>query len=480
MNFRVSWRNPKHFLLDDTRVELTLDGVEVPLTKTADGAEGTLPSASTEKPPIAVLDVKFQPASSSTTVLRVKQTFELKPPSFSITNPGGPQPTEYRVHRHVGADTVQEGRHPLLVTTSDGSTSWRVYLRPAVVDITELEPLLFAGLNFMRTKESKANVRILARTDGKRPLHYICATHPDCRKAPASDILGFLTPPQESPEELDTRDALSTNKKRAALGGRTMNFLGTPRHDNALEPIARDHFTPGPPVPNLVLLRSWEDALMAAKKHVALVLPVPSKGSHNSAATGDLPAQLRQVHAALHALGDITAPSGGPPPGAPLLGVAGHSFSGLELFAAIKASAKDAFSEIWLFEAMTAPENVETVARTTAARVLYAGYEQASVVAASKAAEEHRALAGRVRRLPDPAPSPSATPATLATSSPRFTHMLEGIVTPATAWKPKSIVLPNGEKASERFLALHQLIVQGNNADKDHFLTKALKRSVFR
>jgi hypothetical protein len=482
MNFQVDWRHPEHFLIDDPFAELTVDGVEVPLTKTSTGFEGIVPPPSGENPRTAVLLIKLRPASSSATVLHVEQTFELKPGG------GSPQPTEYTVRRPVGGDTVQKGRHPLLILPSGASASWEVFLLAGVVDITGVEPLLFAGLNFMRTKQpQQASVRILARTDGKRPLHYICATPPACRTAQDTDILCFLTPPQESPEEIDAKEALGDPKKRALLAGRTMNFLGTPRHDEKLPPIARDHFTPGAPgapAPNLVLLRRWEDALMAASKHVALVLPVPSKGSHNTAATGDLPAQLRQVHAALHALGDITSTTGSPPPGPPRLGVAGHSYAGPELFAAIKSSAKEAFSEIWMFEAMTAPENVATVAGTTVARLLYAGYEHASVVAASKAAEVHPALAGRVRRLPDPAPSPSATPATLATSSPMLTHMLEGgeppVAKPANTWKAGPVVLPNGEKASERFLALHQLIVQGNDADGDHFLTKALKGSVFR
>ena len=479
MQFRVSWRNAKHFLLAGARVELTLDGVSVPLTMLADGAEGTLPPSSAT-PPIAVLTVAFEPAFTGTSgpVLRIEQTFALQPPSASVLSPGGPQPTEYRLRR-PGGDVVQKGRNPLLVSASDGGISWRVIVRTDVVDATAVQPLLLAGLKGLRMEGTHANVRILARTDGKLPLHYICATPPACESAPASDVLCFLTPPQESPAEVDKPVALTDPKKFIALGARTLVFLGTAKHDDTLPPRARDHFSPATPVPNLVLIRRWEEALMKSGKHVALVLPVPSKGSYNSAESGDLPAQLGQIHALLAGLGDIADPTGSGPPGPPRLALAAHSFGGPSLFAAVKASAKSAFSEIWMFEALTAAKNVETVART-GARILYAGYERASVEKASDAAAKIPALTGRLSRLPDPPPPRGAAPALLASSNGTLAHMLEGIVKPATAWNPPDKKLSGGARYNERFEALHQFIVQGKDADGDHFLTKALKRSILR
>jgi hypothetical protein len=480
MNFRLSWPNHTHFLLSGAQVELTLDGTPVPLTVTPGGAEGTLPAGS-GSPPIAVLTVEFRPALAGTpaTVLRVRQTFALQPPSLSVFSPGGPQPAEYTV-RPAGAtaDVAQKGRHPLVHSVADSlGLSWRVIVHTDVVDATAVQPLMLGRLSVLRAPGPHANVRILARTDGKLPLHYICATPPASTSAPATDVLCFLTAPQNSPVDVDTDEGLLDPAKFSVLGDGAGIFLGTGIHDDNLKPRARDHFSPGSPKPNLVLPRRWEEALMASGKHVALVLPVPSGGRHNTAASGDLPIQLGQVHGALIALGDIAAPAG-PAPSTPLLGLAAHSLGGPALFAAVTKSAKSAFSEIWLFEARSAAQNVETVARTTGARVLYAGYERSSVEEAFAAAKRNPALAGRVSRLPDSPPPPDASPAVLARSSPLLTHMLEGIVKPATAWKPpRPFKLPNGELYDQRFEVLHQLIVQGNDADGAHFLTKALKRS---
>ncbi len=481
MDCRITWPNHTHFLLGGVQVTLTVDGLPVALNMSPGVAEGTLP-VGTADPPVAVLTVEFQPTITGTaaTVLRIVQTFQLLAPSSSLLTPGGPQPTQYTV-RPPGAasDVVQAGRHPL-IQSFESLGFWRVVARTDVVDATAVQPLLLRTLNVLRTTGPKASVRLLARTDGKLPLHYICATPQASASAPNSDILCFLTPPQKSPAEVDSGDALTDPAKFAALGARVAIFLGTGRHDNTLPAPARDHFSPGAVVPNVVVPRRWEEALVAAGKHTALVLPVPSSGSHNTAATGDLPVQLRQVHAALVALGDIAAPAGSAP-GTPLLGVAGHSNGGPSVFAAVRASARTAFSEIWLFEALTAAKSVDTLARTTGTRILYAGYERSSVEESFAAAKLNPALSGRISRLPDPPPAVNATPAALAASSPMLTHMLEGIVTPASAWNPPATFkLPSGERYNQRFEVLHQLIVQGNDADGDHFLTKALKRSSLR
>ncbi|HMJ03961.1 MAG TPA: hypothetical protein VK506_13560 [Conexibacter sp.] len=485
MDFKVSWPNHTHFLLGGAKVELTLDGTPVPLTLSPGRAEGTLP-VSTASPPKVVLTVEFLPAfiGRPMSVLRIRQSFDLLPPSLSLLTPGGPTPTEYAV-RPPGAtaDVAQQGRHPLVHSfVGSFAATWQVSILTQVVEATGAQPLLLRALSLMRTRSATANVRILARTDGKLPLHYICATPPACTSASVTDLLCFLTAPQNTPVERDADEGLMDPNLFAPLAARAKDFLGTPRHDEALPRRDRDHFTrvPGKRVANEVIDRSWEEALMASDRHVALVLPVPSGGGHNTAGTGELPAQLGQVHAALVALGDIAAPPGAAPD-PPLLGVAAHSNGGPALFEAVRQSAKSAFAEIWLFEAKTAARNVETVARTTTARVLYAGYEQSSVVEASDAAARHARLAGRVRRLPDPAPSPSATPAELADSSPRFRHMLSVIVTPPNVWRPPpTFRLTDGTPYNERFVFLHQLIVQGDDRDGVHFLAKALRGSSLR
>ena len=56
------------------------------------------------------------------------------------------------------------------------------------------------------------------------------------------------------------------------------------------------------------------------------------------------------------------------------------AIGGPSLFAAVQASAKSAFSEIWLFEAVTAAKQTATLARTSGSRILY---ERSSVVEAS-------------------------------------------------------------------------------------------------
>jgi hypothetical protein len=480
MQFRISWPNHTHFLLAGANVELLLNGAAVTLTQIAGGAEATLPSAAEQE---ALLTVEFKPNLTGTPrqVLRIRQRFKLNPASFSVVQPGGAQPSEYLVvPTGSGTDVAQTGLHPLLHSFSDGmAESWRVKVDTSVVDITDLQPLLLGRVLALRTKGRTANLRFLARTDGKLPLHYICATPPECSTAVATDVLCFLTPPQDSGPDLDGDEMLLNPAKIERLAQGAGIFLGTGKHDNKLVPRARDHFTPSKPKPNVVLPRRWEEALMDSGKHVSLVLPVPANGSHNTAATGSLPLQLRQVHATLLAIGDIAAPAN-LAPGAPLLGAAAHSFAGFSLFEALKLSAKEAFREIWMFDALGSTPNVSTVARTVGANVLYAGWSRSYVEETIKAALKIPALASRVRRLPDPAPVPKASPAALIASSPLLAHMLEEIVTPGKGWEPKVIPQPQGPAFDERFEVLHQQIVQGNDADGVLFLTKALKGSAFR
>lgn len=487
MDFRVSWPNHEHFLLRGATAELTVGGAQVPLFPFPGGAEGTIPPI-TGAPPEAVLVVEFVPGLTPTkaAVLRVEQKFQIEPASLSGLRPGGPKPTEYVLRSSGGGPVAQQGLHPLLRSHGDTlATWWRARVHTEVVDRTAIQPLLTSSLELVPAPGPPAKVRLLARTDGKLPLHYLCATPPASAAAAVTDVLGFFTTPKDTSNDPDTPAALTDKARLIHMTRRTAAFFGTPQHA-PLAPSAIDHFTHNKPLPNgrrtasLVLFRRWEEALKGSGKHVALVLPVPANGSHNSAASGELPQQLRQVHAALASAGDIGAPPG-IELGRPRLGVAAHSLGGLSLFKALRESAKDAFKEIWLFEAQGAAANLATIALTVGANVLYAGYESSNVIAAEKAAKGHPKLAGRIApQLPDKRPKPTATPAELATSSPLFEHMLEGIATPATAWEPPIFELPNHETYNERFRALHQLIIQGKDADGDHFLSKALKRSSFR
>ncbi|HKG04031.1 MAG TPA: hypothetical protein VKB03_12690 [Conexibacter sp.] len=480
MQLTVSWQNGSHFLLAKAQVSVTLAGAPVPPTSVATGRqEFTLPAFTGT--PTVELTVEFLPdfIGRSMSVLRIRQEYQLQPA------PLPPVPLRYFVRPPgASADVAQAGAHPMLgfMPTALGS-GFLVTVRPTYVDATGAQPVvLLRPLRKMRTTGAQANVRVLARTDGGRPLHVICATPPSCTSAQATDVLCFLTAPQNKPEDVDDDASLMDATRIQRLGDYAKDFLGTPRHDDALPRRDRDHFSraSGARIANEVLDRRWEDALMASGRHVALVLPMPSNGGHPGANTRELPVILRQLHAALVALGDIAAPSGGTPD-PPLLGVAAHSNGGPAMFAAVRAAAASAFAEIWMFEAKTAAAQTDMLALTSA-RLLYAGYQQSTVLEAFDGASRNARLAGRVRRLPDPPPSPKATPADLAVSSPLFTHMLEGIVTPATAWRPPApFLLRDGRtRYDERFVFLHQLIVQGNDRDGLHFLTKALTRSSFR
>lgn len=65
-------------------------------------------------------------------------------------------------------------------------------------------------------------------------------------------------------------------------------------------------------------------------------------------------------------------------------------------------------------------------------------------------------------------------------SSSMLTHALEGggMANPASSWTPGVVQTPT-ETFIERFAVLHQQIVQGNNVDGPHYLTKALTSSAF-
>ena len=109
------------------------------------------------------------------------------------------------------------------------------------------------------------------------------------------------------------------------------------------------------------------------------------------------------------------------------------------------------------------------------------------MIAPHNAAKKMPSLSGRVpNRLPDlpesllASNSPTA-PAMIAATSPKLKHALVegGMVAKVSDWAPGVVVLPTGENFIERFEVLHQQIVQGNDTNGLHYLTKALRDSVF-
>jgi len=152
--------------------------------------------------------------------------------------PDGPQPSQYVV-RPPGAvsDIAQQGRHPLVRSLADSlGISWHVIVRTDVVDATAAQPLLLNSLNLLRTTGPRTSVRILARTDGKLPLHYICATPPACASAPVTDVLCFLSPPQKAPVDADTEQARRSFSPRAGMTTRSRRPPATTSHLGSRSP----------------------------------------------------------------------------------------------------------------------------------------------------------------------------------------------------------------------------------------------------
>ena len=515
MDLSVSWANHTHFLLEKPTVTLDVNGVPATPAVTPGSASFVVP-AGTANPPVATLTVQFDttftgPSTTfmapSTTTLRIQQRFQLLPPGLGGTiAPGGPQPLEYVVQPPGLATSVtQAGRHPL-ITSITGTALWMVVVNTCTVDVTAVQPLLWTFLcdTLKSTRPSPVtNVRLLARTDGISPLHWITATPAACSSFADSDLVCFLTAPQGSPPDNDTTDFYQTKyflppakpgKKPPAMTAADLGvwlgtFLGGGLDDNKFPARMRDHFTPATPgkPPNVILPRGWEAALAASGNNVALVLPVPAGGTHNSAATAALPKLLGDVHATLRALGNIAAPAG-LAVNRPQLGIAAHSNGGGALFAATGASPA-AFREIWLFETNATQRNLDKLAQASGAQVLFAGFDPGRVSAPLKAANGMASLHGRTRRLPLPTLPDDADPSALAASSTKLTHALlgGGMAVPdptdptgvGVIWTPVVRVLAGGKKWYERFEVLHQQIVQGNDADGADYLTKALTSSVF-
>jgi hypothetical protein len=489
MLLSVNWPNGTHFLLQNPTVTLEVDGTPVAGTMRTGGAEFVVPTGSAS-PPLATLTVKFAPAFTGTTAetLRVVQHFALTPPL--LFGAGGPIATSFTV-RPTGSsvDVTLLGRHPLLIHVS-ALGLWRVMINTNTVDVTTIQPLFLNLLGKLSRPTPTANVRVLARTDGKFPLHWVTATPPSSTAFSDTDVLCFLTAPQNSPQDRDDTNLLVTPAGIAPIAVMLATFLAGGLHDDTLPPRARDHFArahnpadatwTNKPIPNVILARGWESALMSSGQHVTLAIPIPSSSSHNAAGTAELPTLLSDIHATLIAIGDIAAPDGSAVNQSPLLGIAAHSNGGPALFSAVAAS-PTAFKETWLFDTNDTARHLPTLLRASAANVLFAGFDAGRVVAAHAAASAIPSLSGRIRRLPDPALPNSATPAALAASSSMLTHALEGggMAVPASSWTPGVVPLPTGETFIERFEVLHQQIIQGNDADGRHYLTKAFTSSAF-
>jgi hypothetical protein len=339
--------------------------------------------AGSASPSKATLVVQF--TFKGVVVLSVEQKFDMLPPTQS--GGGGPSPSTFKVTAAGGGDVTLSGAHPLLSPVSPPNR-WRVMVNTNTVDVTNVRqpPLtenpIFNTLNkTLKRSAQQANVRLLARTDGKRPLRWITATPPSCTSFADTGLLCFLTAPQDHPADRDDTDFLLDPAKSAFLGAWLGTFLSEGKHD-ALRPRARDHFAPANDpasvprnaFPNFVLPRGWEAALMESKRHVALAIPVPSSGSHNAASTAELPKLLSEVHATLVSSGVILAPSGAAVSQRPMLGLAGHSNGGAALYAAVAAS-PTAFKEIWLFDTNKMEPNFRVLATTSAANWLIAVLE---------------------------------------------------------------------------------------------------------
>jgi hypothetical protein len=499
MDLSVSWRNPKHFLLKNPTVTLEVDGVAVlPATMREGIAEFVVPQGSAS-PPMATVTVSFSPTVGGTTTetLRIVQRFVLSPPTGF--GGGGPQPTSYVVKPDgFAAPVEQAGKHPLLHQGSS-LNFWWIVINTRTVDVTNIpitdetggKRALKSTLRALIRPNPDTNVRVLARTDGKLPFHWVTATPRTCATFTDTDLLCFLTPPQTIKQpDRDDSSLFTSPKAGNQLEIYVATWFAKGKHDpaNTLDPLWRDHFArahdpsdprwPDQPSPIVWFARSWESALATSGKHVAMVLPFPSAFTHDQGAMAKLPALLSDIFAALVAIGDIAAPAGVQINRQPRLGIAAFSNGGGSLFAAVRRSPA-AFQEIWLFE--TIDNDIPVLGTAAAAQVLFAGFNPGSVKGPHEVALRLTTRTGAVRRLPQPELSYANSPAALAASSSILTHALvgSGMVVPPETWKPRIYDLGKGEKFVEFTKVLHQQIVQGNDADGQHYLTKALVSSTF-
>ena len=193
MKLSLSWLNATHFLLQNPSVTLEVDGTPIAGTLRPGGAVFSFTGGLT-----ATLTVKFAPtfAGSPRETLRVVQNFALFSPLLG--GGGGAVVSNFTIRpTGASADVTLPGAHPLLKNFS-GLGFWQVMIDTNTVDVTAVQPLIFNLQNLLSRPATRANVRVLARTDGKLPLHWVTATPASSTAFASTDVLCFLTPPQKA------------------------------------------------------------------------------------------------------------------------------------------------------------------------------------------------------------------------------------------------------------------------------------------
>lgn len=494
----VSWRNASNPLLTGASVTFKIGGTDVPMPVAGGVATGTLPpsTGTVRRAELTVSFIATGPGGTIGQVLNIVQRFDV--PDTAVFGFGlltSPLPVDYDVPV-AGAVRRSPGLHPLLIQAA--FNDWRLIVNTRLVDVTALQPRFTGALAVLNPRQAglppNSVPRVLARTDGAVPALWITSTPDACRARAGSDVLCLFAPPQGSPAALPIDQQLADPQ---AVRGRVAVFLGSGVHATAPPPGTErflDHFTPfGAGLPNFVLARGLEAAVVASGRPVALAMPVPAANSHNQAAGPELPGFLKDVHRTLHALGDIAPPVTGPNEAtaaveAPGFGIAAHSNGGPALFAALTANPK-AFKEIMLFEAQETAKNLPALFRAKGAHVCLAGFAPATVGGIAGAVTGVFGAAN-VLRLPNPPSYPpngatpeTATIAQLVARSATLRHAIEPLATPAESWVPRTLTIA-GKPVSERFELLHQYCMQGADTDGGgaelHYLTQAINGSRLR
>lgn len=499
MMLTLSWPNPNHVLLRKARVSTKIGaGVELPAT-VIDGRATIFPSAPT--PFTLLLRIELvADIGANPVVLAIVQEFEVTATAA--------RPLRYSVVDVDAAPTAPlvpvDGLHPLL-TSLVGAGTWTVTVDTRVVDVTSTVPKIvpFGGVTTdLVSAANSSSLRVLARTDDLQPRLWLTCTPKRCRGAVATDVLTLFSPHQKSPV-IDLEKAVTGGTventgltfKRAVFFGQGLDVLVPTPVDTDLASRLLDHFTPaGPDIPNFILARGWEQALVDSSRHVVVALPIPTEGKYHDAAGPSLPGMLRDVHRALQALGDIT-PSAGIRLDPPLLGVGGHSHGATAAFAAL-AGAPRAYREVVLMDPMTIDKQHALLGRISA-QICLVGLDGKLVAVPFRKLKATPGVASRVRLVPQGYPGDAPDLATIRTivgRSPglaaglnprRLGHALNPINAPPEDWIPRIHTLASGKKVSERFVMLHHYCAQGadNRGSGDveaHFLTQALAGSTFR
>jgi hypothetical protein len=504
MQLTVTWNNPDNVLLRRMSGGVEVNGGgEVPLTVGTGRATTTV----TDPFPLDLsLRIQFQAdLGTNPTVLGIVQRVQMAS-DLRVTAQG------YRVldvDNPTGPVVDVAGQHPMIgLVPLPGAL--RVTVEARVVNVTALVPRGVVTtspgttVDLVAAVANGTMVRYLARTDGRDPTFWITCTPKACRRAPATDVLCMLTPPKDTlPTNLSTHLTPGSTESNDLVSRRAV-FLGQ-GVDSLVPPptSARDHqawfldhcTSAGAGVPNFVLARGWEQALVDSGRHVSLVLPVPADGKHNEAAGKALPGLLEDVHRTLQAIGDVTPPTG-VTLGKPQFAVGCHSIASADAFQALGAAPR-AYSDAFLMEPTVIGANL-AVLRTSSARICLIGFTRELVGKPLADLKAMPGVAGRVRIVPknypddrpDKAPIPlivNRSPDVAALRNPRaLKHALSPLLTPPLLeWEPRVLVGSGGRKLFERFEMLHQYAVYGGDDEgtlqpQRHFLTQALLGSSLR